>query len=157
MCELWQLLAEERRGRHMVCHMCISTMQWRLRLVLSVVSAFMWTGLAATSTAWWICTCGTPCACLCVLRQGAATVHTFSLAVLAIPVGFLFGMVGCLLRAWLPTTSTARGKCTGSAPSPWSCICMQGLRTVSASLGCPRLLCDVCAAHSGLGFCTVVH
>ena len=31
MCELWQPLAEERRGRHMVCHMCISTMQWRLR------------------------------------------------------------------------------------------------------------------------------
>ena len=49
---------------------------------------------------------GTPCACLCVLRQGAATVHTFSLTVLTIPVGFLLGMVGCLLGAWLPTTST---------------------------------------------------
>ena len=31
MCELWQPLAKDRRGRHMVCHMCISTMQWRLR------------------------------------------------------------------------------------------------------------------------------
>ena len=127
------------------------------RLVLSVVSPFMWTGLAATSTAWWICTCGTPCACLCVTRQGAATVHTFSLAVLAIPVGFLLGMVGCLLGAWLPTTSTARRKCAGSAPSAWSCMCMQGLSTLCAGLGCPLLLSYAAAAHAGLGCCTVVH
>ena len=50
------------------------------RLVLGVVSSFMWAGLAATSTARWICTCGTPCACLCVPRQGAGTVSTFGLA-----------------------------------------------------------------------------
>ena len=125
--------------------------------VFCMVGSSFGAWLAATSTAWWICTCGTPCACLCVLRQGAATVHTFSLAVLAIPVGFLLGMVGCLLGAWLPTASTARRKCTGNAPSPWSCICMQGVRTLCAGLGCPRLLSYAAAAHAGLGCCTVVH
>ena len=64
-----------------------------LRLVLGVVSCFTWARLAATSAARWKRTCGTPCASLCVTRQGAATVDTFSLAVLTIPVGFLFGMV----------------------------------------------------------------
>ena len=56
-----------------------------------------------------------------------------------------------------PTTSTARRKCAGNAPSPWSCICMQGVRTLCAGLGCPLLLSYAAAAHSGLGCCTVVH
>ena len=31
MCQLCRPFAEQCRGRHMVCHMCISTVQWRLR------------------------------------------------------------------------------------------------------------------------------
>ena len=55
------------------------------------------------------------------------------------------------------TGFTARRKCAGNAPSPWSCICVQGARTVCAGLGCPLLLSYAAAAHSGLGCCTVVH
>ena len=76
-------VARQRAGTVGTLFRCIAMLTKPFLQVFCMVGSSFGAWLAATSTAWWICTCGTPCACLCVLRQGAATVHTFSLTAMA--------------------------------------------------------------------------
>ena len=103
------------------------------RQVLCMVGSSLGAGLAATSTARWICTCGTPCACLCVARQRAGTVGTLfrCIAMLTKPFLQVFCMVGWSLGARLAATSTARWICTCGTLSACLCVARQGAGTVA--------------------------
>ena len=83
MCLPLRCWAKQRAGTVGTLFRRIAMLTKPFLQVFCMVGSSFGAWLAATSTAWWICACGTPCACLCVLRQGAATVHTFSLTAMA--------------------------------------------------------------------------